>query len=253
LHQSIAYQIVLERRVGEFKFHEGTMVIGAGNLEEDKAIVTKLSSALCNRFAHFIMRPDVDSWLEWGVANNIDAAILAYIANSGIDSLYNNDGSHSFPSPRTWEMASRVFKLAEPHDRKRAVASCVGVAEAERFFSYLRLYGKVDARKIVYDGQKISFNTAEKAEPSFIYAAVFAVASFVSLGQPFNENELGNIVKFLNSPGLNAEFKMLFLKHVNQRSDLVSNLKPLPEFHKIATELVNLNAEVYCNKSGLGA
>ena len=50
LHQAAAYQIVLERRVGPFRFHPDTRVMAAGNLEEDNAIVTPLSTALrrCN-------------------------------------------------------------------------------------------------------------------------------------------------------------------------------------------------------------
>ena len=62
LHQAAAYQIVLEHRVGPFKFHPDTLVLAAGNLEEDNAIVAQLSSALCNRFVHYTLRVDTDCW-----------------------------------------------------------------------------------------------------------------------------------------------------------------------------------------------
>lgn len=65
LHQAAAYQIVLEHRVGSCRFHKGTVVMAAGNLEEDNAIVSTLSSALANRFAHFILRVDARDWLAW--------------------------------------------------------------------------------------------------------------------------------------------------------------------------------------------
>lgn len=71
LHQSVASQIVLEHRIGEFAFHPQTVVLAAGNLEVDNAIVTSLSSALCNRFAHFILRVDVDGWIDWGLRAGI--------------------------------------------------------------------------------------------------------------------------------------------------------------------------------------
>lgn len=247
LHQSVAYQIVLERRIGENRFHPDTVVMGAGNLEEDNAIVSSLSSALCNRFAHFILRPDVASWLKWGSQNGIDESILAYIGNAGLESLYSNTGEYSFPSPRSWEMASRVYRNSSELDRKRAMSACVGVLEAENFFSYMRLFGKIDVEKIVRKGQKMAFDRGEKSEPSFIYAAVFAVAAYICNDKAIGETELGNIVAFLQSKGLSPEYKLLFLRHVNSRSGLIARLKPLPEFHKLAGELVSLNSSLYIN------
>ena len=46
LHQAAAYQIVLEKRIGDYAFHPGTIVLAAGNREDDQSIVTPISAAL---------------------------------------------------------------------------------------------------------------------------------------------------------------------------------------------------------------
>jgi len=240
LHQAAAYQIVLERRVGPFQFHPGTVVMAAGNLEEDSAIVTPLSSALCNRFAHYTLRADVATWLAWGARNGIDEAILAFIGRHGDEMLYRHDGEPAFPTPRSWEMASRVLTAVDPSLRKRAVASCVGSAAAEKLEAYLRIYRRVNATKILQSGRAMDFRRGKAADPSFIYAAVFAVAACLKREVSLREEEMPNVVRFLRSPGLDPEFVFLFLRQLRDDRDLLDRLKPLPEYRTLAGELVDL-------------
>ncbi len=246
LHQAVAYQIVLEHRVGPFAFHEKTVVMAAGNLEEDNAIVTSLSSALCNRFAHYIHRVDAKSWLEWGAREGIAPAILAYVGRFGDEALYRNSGDLAFPTPRSWHMASRVLEKADPPDRKRVVAACVGIEAAEKFFDYLRIYHQVDAAAIVRRGEAVDFRKGDNADPSFIYAAIFAVAAYVTNEIEVEEAHLPNVVKFLRSAGLDPEFKFLFLRQVRRgKEELHRRLRRLATYRALAEELVDLRKELY--------
>lgn len=247
LHQSVAYQIVLEHRIGDFHFHPQTVVLAAGNLEEDNAIVTSLSSALCNRFAHFILRVDVESWLDWGTRAGIHPQILAYIGFSGRDALYCNDGGLAFPPPRSWEMASRVLAAVPPEDAKRAVAACVGPTQAEKFFSFMRVYQRIPVQAILKNGKKMDFSKGEHADPSFIYAAVFSVASFLSSKRiQLNEDVVKNAVAFLRSPGMDPEYVMLFLKQIYQKlPEGFGEFRKNAGFRRLAGELVDLRRTAY--------
>ena len=247
LHQAAAYQIVLEHRVGPFRFHEGTVVLAAGNLEEDNAIVTPLSSALSNRFAHFRLRVDSRSWVEWGTSTGLDARILGFIAARGNDLLYQNDGEDAFPSPRTWEMASRALARVGPEQARRVLTACVGAAAAVDFASWLELYGRIDPAAIIRRGQKVDFTRGNGLEPSFRYAAVFAVASWV-LEQGLaglGDGELDHLVAFLRSRGLDPEFQLLCLRRVRRDAALFRMLRLLPDFRKLAGDLVGIRAETY--------
>lgn len=239
LHQAAAYQIVLERRVGTVQFHPGTVIVAAGNLEEDNAIVTSLSSALANRFAHFVLDIDVDGWVRWGATNGVHPDILAYIASHGPSALYDNNGDVAFPTPRSWERASRLLAVAEPDDRKALVASCVGRPAAEKLHSFTEIYRKIDAEKIIRKGLRIDFTKPGKSDASFIYAAVFCVGTWIYKEPPLEDAVLPNIVRFLNSPGLDVEYQFLFLRYLAYHDKGVwRRLRKVPEFHELAARLV---------------
>lgn len=246
LHQAAAYQIVLEKRVGEVRFHPDTVVMAAGNLEEDNAIVASLSSALCNRFAHYVMRVDVAAWLEWGAGVGMDASILAYIGHHGADALYSPGGADmAFPSPRSWEMASRLLRAGDPADHKRLVAACVGAANAQRYFTYMKVHARVNVKAILVDGQMPDFREAAEAEPSFVYGAVFAVAGALRAGFAVGDRELPRIVQFLTLPGLDPEYVFLCLRHIRANEALFARLRALPAFRELAGQLMGLQLALY--------
>ena len=245
LHQAAAYQIVLEHRVGPFAFHPDTVVLGAGNLEEDNAIVSQLSSALSNRFAHFTLRVDAEAWLRWGAGAGIHEAILAHIGLHGEEVLYQNNGEPAFPTPRSWEMASRVFCAADEALGKRAVAACVGQAAAERLFADLRIYRRINAVRIIRKGAAMDFSRGKKVEPSFVHAAVFAVAAWLCSGEAVSERQLPNVVKFVRSPGLDPEYMFLFLRQLRRAPELLARLRAVPAYRQLAGELVSVQAGLY--------
>lgn len=243
LHQAAAYQIVLEKRIGEFQFHPDTVVLAAGNREDDNSIVTPLSNALCNRFAHFEMRPDAATWLKWAAENDIHENIIAFIQTYGEEVLFSASDEHCFPTPRSWTMASRIMTRVKGEDVKRVVASCIGLPMADRFCKYLEIYQKVNAGKIIAGKEKVDF--AKNSEPSFIYAAVFAVAEYLS-NNSIQDKYLSNIVSFITSPGIGPEYQILFLRQLRNRNiKLFDRLKPLPKFRMLAERIVNLRASLY--------
>lgn len=243
LHQAAAYQIVLEKRIGEFQFHPETVVLAAGNREDDNAIVTPLSSALCNRFAHFEMRPDAATWLKWAAEHGIHENIMAFIQTYGEEVLFSASDANSFSTPRSWAMASRIMHNVDAEDMKRAVAACIGMPMADRFCKYLEIYRKVNAQQIVAGKEKLDFT--KKSEPSFIYAAIFAVAGFLAAATVPDEH-LVNIVKFIASPGIGPEYQILFFRQLRNRAPkLFDRLKALPEFRNLAGKIVNLRASLY--------
>lgn len=243
LHQAAAYQIVLEKRIGEFPFHPGTVVLAAGNREDDNSIVTPLSHALCNRFAHFEMRPDVAAWLKWAVAHDIQEDIIAFIQTYGEEVLFAASEEPSFPTPRSWAMASRIMRRVETEDVRRAVASCVGVPMADRFCKYQELYRKVNAAKIIREGEMIDF--VKNSEPSFVYAVIFAVAGYLS-NNSIPDEHLERVVTFITSPGIGPEYQILFLRQLrNRNAELFDRLKALAEFRSMAAKIVNLRTVLY--------
>ena len=109
--QRAMYSLIYEKRVGEFYLPEGSIVIAAGNRQQDNAIVKTMSSALVNRMFQVELRPDQKQWLEWAYANGIHPWITDYITQRP-DHLFSEPPKveEPFSTPRSWHMLSDALK-----------------------------------------------------------------------------------------------------------------------------------------------
>ena len=76
LVQASLYQLVLDRRVGEYVLPDGWRIIAAGNRQEDKSIVFRMPAALANRFVHLDFEVDYDDWRTWAVGRGIHPLVI---------------------------------------------------------------------------------------------------------------------------------------------------------------------------------
>ena len=108
--QKAFYSLILERRIGEYRLPEGSIVIGAGNRAQDNAITRPMSSALVNRMFHVELAANSRVWLEWAAQNGIHRFVYDYIC-SRPDHLWAQPPKTEEPSstPRSWEMLSDIL------------------------------------------------------------------------------------------------------------------------------------------------
>jgi MoxR-like ATPase len=79
LVQAACYQLVLDRRIGEYRLPEGWSIIAAGNRETDRAVTHRMPSALANRFVHLSFDPDLGDWLVWAAAHDVSPEVVAFL------------------------------------------------------------------------------------------------------------------------------------------------------------------------------
>jgi hypothetical protein len=105
--QKAFYSLIHERRIGEYRLPEGSIVVGAGNRAQDSAIVKPMSSALLNRMVHVHLKVSHREWLEWAAGHNIHHLILEYVRLRP-DHLWSQPPKHEepFSTPRSWHMLS---------------------------------------------------------------------------------------------------------------------------------------------------
>ena len=66
--QAAAYQLILNRKVGQYKLPDNVLICAAGNREADKGVVYRMPAPLANRFVHLELAVDFNDWFQWAVA-----------------------------------------------------------------------------------------------------------------------------------------------------------------------------------------
>lgn len=109
LVQASLYQLVLDRRVGEYVLPEGWWIVAAGNRQSDRSVVFRLASALANRFVHLDFEVDLSDWRQWAIRKKIHPSIVSFIAMRPELLLETPGESPAYATPRSWEMASDII------------------------------------------------------------------------------------------------------------------------------------------------
>jgi hypothetical protein len=125
-----AYQLILDRRLGEYEVPKGWAIFAAGNRQGDRGVSYTMPAPLANRFAHFEVAINLDDWVAWAYQNNIDERIIGFLRFRP-ELLFDFDPAHNpvaFPSPRSWEFAHRaLIKFQDlPNLLLGTLQACVG-------------------------------------------------------------------------------------------------------------------------------
>jgi hypothetical protein len=127
-----AYQLILDRRLGEYRVPAGWAIFAAGNRQGDRGVTYTMPAPLANRFAHFEVETNLDDWVSWAYANGIDERVIAFLRFRP-ELLFDFDPAHNpvaFPSPRSWEFAHRALQKFANHGSLlvNTLQACVGPA-----------------------------------------------------------------------------------------------------------------------------
>ena len=166
--QGIAQQLILDRKVGSYTVPDGWLIWAAGNRREDRASVHEMPGPLANRFLHFEVEADFESFREWALGHDIHEQVIAFLAFR-TELLHRQDAQRSaWPSPRTWEMASEL------HIMGASVESAVGPAAAQEFDAFLKTYAKLPSLDTILAGKGTRMKFPK--DPSLRYAMTIGLA-----------------------------------------------------------------------------
>ena len=171
--QAAAYQIILDRAVGQAQLADGVMMMAAGNEEGQGAVSHRMSTALANRFRHLYVRADVEAWQNWALVSDIALEVQFFITHrpdllhvfepvKGADrenaQARWRDREHAFPSPRTWEFVSDQIKSqanggtkVSPGTERALFVGTVGEAAAAEFSAFLRIWRDLPHPQTIFD------------------------------------------------------------------------------------------------------
>ena len=108
--QAALFQLVRDRKCGEYELPEGASLMACGNRESDRGVTHRMPTPLASRFVHLEIKVDPSDWCEWGAANGIAPETLFFIQLRP-ELLHQFDPQSreaAFTCPRTWEFVSRT-------------------------------------------------------------------------------------------------------------------------------------------------
>lgn len=146
--QNAAYQLVLDRKVGDYTLPEGVSLVACGNKLSDKGGVNKMPTPLANRFVHLELISDADDWVEWAVNNHINSGVIGFISHHK-HKLFTFDAKNNelaFATGRSWEFVSKILNdtsgLTEA-GVSALVSGTIGSGLALEFMAHRRVADKL--------------------------------------------------------------------------------------------------------------
>ena len=142
--QVAAYQLILDRRIGQYTLPEGTFVIALGNREEDDGVYVKMAGPLADRFEIHEIDVDFDAWKTgFATKHGIHPYVLKYLTQrpSALHTQNPESEEMVFATPRSWERVSDILKIDDNVNKtviRNKIIGNIGEAEALRFLNYCR-------------------------------------------------------------------------------------------------------------------
>ncbi|DAB41192.1 MAG TPA: ATPase [Sulfurovum sp. UBA12169] len=210
--QASAYQLILDRKVGEYELPEGWSVVAAGNRENDRGVVYKMPPPLANRFVHFEMEADFNDWKTWAFKAGIESSIIAYLAydKSMLFTFDPTSNEKSFATPRSWEYVDTIIKSAIEADLiLDSISGAVGREATVGYLSFKKVMNQLPDLSSILDG---SLEAAEVEDAKIVMALAIGLVNALLENQ--SEAAIDNVLKFsLTLPG---EFAIMLVKDMQQ-------------------------------------
>lgn len=192
-----AYQLILDRRLGEYRVPDHWAIVAAGNRQGDRGVSYSMPSPLANRFSHYELEVNLDDWAGWAYQNNIDERVIAFLRFRP-DLIFDFNPEHNpvaFPSPRSWEFAHRALhKFADtPVLLPGGIEACVGKAAGVELFAFIQSLENLPDIDAIVNGQ--SLECPDEIDLQYAIASALVTRAIRSGG---DVEILGNLLNYAN-------------------------------------------------------
>lgn len=222
--QSSLLQLVLDRRLGEYRMPDGWRILAAGNRVTDGTFSRKISKALGSRFAtHLELAVDLDEWCAWAIDNNVPAEIISFVRLRP-DLLHDFEAKaqgNSFPCPRVWANVGKFMGKLPFEAELPFFAGALGFGAAAEFTSFLQIYRDLP------DIEAIMLNPDDAEvpkEPSILYALCGAMSRKIS------SDNVSQAFRYMKR--LPTEFQVVWLRDALQTKSMLASSKEFSSWAK---------------------
>ena len=233
--QAGCYQLVLDRKLGEYVLPDGWVVIAAGNPASERGVHFSMPRPLRNRFVHLDLEADLNDWCKWAVGAGVRPEIIAFLRFKP-DLLHTADATsdaNAWPTPRSWEMASNVLRGIANRQKTTFLSGAsefeaqlldgtVGPAAASELIAFLRLFRQLPS----IDEILLNPETATLPQET---SAQIAIAT--ALGRAMTDNSVARGLKYLDR--MPTEMRVMAMRDAAARDTAITHT---PEFVRFGVQ-----------------
>jgi len=231
--QSTCFELLLQKKVGEWKLNENILIVGAGNTLESNVSANPIPKPLINRciLVHFYGF-DTEDWIEWALKKGIDERVISYVKL--FRELIKNDEEELRQStrPRSFEILSDMIKDVDNDlEYIETVAfGCLHQDDAIQFINFIKLMDKLDYKK--YIDEPTLF---DKEEAQIKYALITIISKNI---ENIDKDKLVKFITHISTK--DAEFSLLLLSLLKSKKSQVLDkvLEKLPK--EIIERFINI-------------
>ena len=239
-----AFQLVQDRALGEYKIPKGYLIVGAANPSAYNSSVTEFSIPLANRFTHFNVKADFESWLNHSLNNGGNVDVMSFLKTQSPESFLDmsavkdkvgDEEDTMFTdltiTPRTWEVIGKLLALPKEQfsleEKQRYATGRLGMLLTSTLFTYLKDKARYQSWQEILDEGKpfkdescaafwnvqmnclsvIASTTDDKKCRQYVLNFIEATRKLVN--NPYkvvNMQQLGNLERVKSKPNLYNPF-----------------------------------------------
>jgi len=196
-----AYQLILDRRLGDYRIPDGWVIFAAGNRQGDRGVTYAMPAPLANRFSHFEVTVNLDDWAAWAYAHSIDERLIAFLRFKpellfAFDAARTLVGEMAFPSPRSWEFAHRALQKFgdSPQLLVGALSACVGQAAGVECAAFIDSLDRLPDLDAIAEGREA--DVPDEIDLQYAVAAALAGRALRVKGKPEAREVWGHILDY---------------------------------------------------------
>ncbi len=218
--QASAYQLILDRKIGDYTLPSGWSIISAGNRENDRGVIYKMPPPLANRFVHFEMEVDFEDWKSWAYKNSIDSSIIAFLSydKSMLFRFDATSSQKSFATPRSWDFVNTILKSKlEENLLLESISGAIGKEVGVAFMSFRKVMKDLPPLEDILNG---NLKSIESTDDTKIMMAI-SIGLVNLLRDNLSMENIENIIDF--SLTIPSEYSIMLVRDIQQNNIPIEN------------------------------
>jgi len=223
--QAAIYQLVLNRKMGEYELPDGWRIICAGNRISDRGVVFRMPTPLANRMVHLHVQARFEDFKLFAIKQKLHPFVIGFLGFRpdllSTESVVEDDANPAFATPRSYHMLSDILKTEKKIGKLASIIyGTIGYSAGLEFTSYVKVYEDLPDVQAIYQGEYPNIENS----PALLYALVSALVEY------FDGSNLHKKHLLIFSETLPTEFGVMLIKDVIVKDDTLALFEDFDEW-----------------------